>query len=948
MSQRAVRTSTGILGALDRATTLVRHTTVRQAWYDLGWHWLAGLATLLILDLILAVPVWFRWFGLIALVAYPIATAVHIRQKIANKEFPDEQAARLVEEGHPELDNALINAVQFQRVLDGTPDAQAGLMRHEISRAERAVETTSIDDVVSREGERKARVALFVSIGSWVAAIILIPGVVFTILPRLFAPWMDDLTPHFSLTKIEISPKGATVRYGGALVVSATLKGPIPEGLTLSTRSGKGDWADVPLESTEPGKYAITLSGLREDTWIVANGGGARSARYLVKVVLPPIAQSLQATYTYPAYTGQKEFTEAVGDKGIHGLRETKVNLQVTANRDLTGGELVMETGEGPAEHFILQVSDKDSKVATASFPITASGTFHVALASSDSQVNSDAARGKVVLDRDEHPNVWFNEPPKEIVVTPDMKVGLDVEADDDIGVNRIDLHRVVNGIADNAATLYEGIALKKAGNHLVMDMADLGVRPGDEITYYANAYDNDPGHPNYAETEAYKIKVLSAQDYEKLLKDQRDSEQLAREIGDIKDAIGSLADRQQDLADKMDKLQKELAKKPGDPSLAKQIEAAQAEQKKLQEEALQMARRLQDYAKSPSGSPIEKAIKEKVAEAAQGISKAANEGMKSAQKPGNPATAAQGAKQAADAMKRTANAADKSVGEAIKNIEKVMPLFQDVETFKSLLDRQGQLVLQARQFEQSSPNDDAARSKMEAIAAEQKQIQEELKALQEDFRRHAVDAQKDFPKAAGTAVKIADEIGRRQIPDLMGSASEKFGEQNGQDGFASAQKALEQMQAMVPQAGQCQSQCKGELDLKLNSSLGKSGLGQSLGMCSNPGMGSGNGQGIGSGAGGMNGGGSGMSGSGTSASSPVAYTMSTKSLAGSSGTKRTHATNRMEGRAAELSSDRIEVLPNGERKPPKASDSASKNYPPEYKKLIKDYFISVTKEKKP
>ncbi|MGV3616810.1 MAG: hypothetical protein ACO1SV_15900 [Fimbriimonas sp.] len=917
---------------------------MRQAWFELGGRWLAGLAGLLVFDLLVGVPVWVRWVGLFSLIVLPVFAILHIRGRIAKREFPEEHAARMVEEGHPELNNALINAVQFQRALDGAPDTQAGLMRREISRAEQAVATTSMDDVVSRQGERRARTILFAAMGAWIAGCALLPGVIFTILPRIFMPWMDDVTPPFSLTKIDINPKGATVRYGGTLVVSVALQGPVPESLTLGTRSGKREWSEVPLESTEPGKYAITLNGLREDTWIVAQGGGARSGRYLVRVVLPPVVQSMQATYTFPAYTALKETTEPVGENGVHGLRDTKVYLQITANRELTGGEFVFEPTEGAPQSFPLQIDPKDPRTAIAAFPITASGTFRVALASGDAQVNSDAAKGKVVLDRDQRPNVWFNEPPREIVVTPKMTVALDLEADDDNGVGRVDLHRVINGIADNEATVYEGEPVKRTGRRILMDMGDLGVRPGDEITYYANAYDNDPGRPNYAETEAYTIKVMSEEEYKQLLKDKRTADQLAREVADIKDALASLAERQRELAERMEKLAKELAAKPGDPKLQKAMEAAKQEQKKLQEEAERVAKQLEAYAKSPSGSQIEKALKEKVAEAAKELAQAASQAAKAAQS-SNPAEAAQSAKQAAEAMRKTSGATEKSVGKSIENIEKVAPLYQDVERFKALLDRQGQLVLQARQFEGNAPKDAAARSKMDAIAAEQERIKEDLKTLQDDLRRHAADAQKDFPKAAASAVKIADEIGRRQIADHMASAQEGFSQERGEDGFASAAKALEQMQAMMGQGGACQSNGKGELDIKLSQSLGKPGLGQSLAECMSPGVGTGSGTGAGSG--GQASGGAGTPSSGSAQGGAVAYTMSMQSLAGKSGSNRTQSQNRTPGTPAELSADRIEVLTKDAKTPPKASDGAGRGYPAEYRKLIKDYFISVTKEEK-
>lgn len=944
MSQQATLQG-NITTALGRAASLERHTTLRQAWFNLGSRWLGLLAGLTVLDLVLGVAVWVRWLALLSLLAYPAWAAWQIRRRIVERAVSEEHAARLLEEGNEGLDNAFINAVQFQKGLEGAPDFRADLMRREISRAEGALASTSVEEAVSRQGEHRAKSILIASFGAWVAACVLLPGMVFAVLPRIFAPWMDDITPPFSFTKIDIAPRGATVRYGGSLTVKVAVKGPVPEGLSLATRVRSKDWTSVPLESTEPREYALTLSDLREDTWIVAKGGNARSGRYLIRVALPPVADAVQATYVSPEYTHRPVLTEAVGEKGIHGFRNTKVTLRVNSNRDLAGGDLIIETDKGQT-HLPLQVDEKNSKAAIVTFPITAAGTFRIALASDDAQENPNAAQGKIALERDQNPNVWFEEPPQEIVVTPDMKVALRVLADDDIGVTRIDLHRVINDISDSGLTLYEGAPITRTGATLTLDLADLGVRPGDEITYYANAFDNDPGHPNFARTDSYSIHVVSRDEFEHLLKQQRNSEELAREVSNIKEAIDSLAERQQELADKMAKLQKALAQKPGDPSLAKQLAEAQKQQKSLQQEARQMAERLKEYSKSPSASDIEKALKEKVAQAAAGISQAANGAMQNAQS-SSLSAAAQSASQAAEALKKVAGDSAKSVGESIKNIEKVAPLFQDVERFKALFNRQTQLVIQAKEFEQSSTQDAAAQSKMQNIAAEQERVQDELKALQEDFRAHAAEAQKDFPKAAASALKIANEIGERHIPDLMGDAKGAFDKERGPEGFSAAQKALDQMQAMFGKGGACQGNCKGELDIKLQQSLGKSGLGQSLSACLNPGNGVGFGSGVGSGSGGMQSGGAGMAGGTSANNGPVAYTTDLKSLAGASGVKQSHSTNGFAGSEAALAPDRIENLTKTGDEPPRAADSANKAYPAEYRQLIKDYFISVTKEKK-
>ena len=949
MSHAGAIVAGGLKVVLERAAGQLRRTTDRAAWLNLGWRWLALLGALFTLDLLFALPVALRWVGLLGqagFIGWGVKGHIALRARWKGEE---QHTARMLEERHPELDSALINAVQFDKALPEAHGTQASLMRREIERAESVASQTQEEDAVDRSSERHALKLLAGFAGAWALVAVLFGGAFTTIIPRLFAPWMDDLTPPFSLTKIQISPAGAQVRFGGSLRIDVAVSGPTPEMLVLETRSGDGAQQRVELEGTEPGKYAAVLDGLKEDTWYCAIGGGTRSARYLAKVVLPPAVGELKARYTYPKYSGREVRTDVVDSQGIHALRGSKALIQVQANRALQGGELVLEYG-ARQERLPLSLDPKDPAKAFAEMRITENGTFRLSLTSDDSQQNPAAAKGKIVAERDEHPAIWIAEPASELVVTPNMKVRIQVVAEDDIGVRQVNLHRVINDISDVPVGLYNAAPVKHTEGEFVVDLGDLGVRPGDEITYYADAYDNDPGRPNYAETEPYKMRVVDEAEFKKMLEEQRTAEQLQKEIQDIKDAVSSLAAKQQELAERMDKLQKLLAKNPGDPSLQKQMKAAQAEQKALAEEAARMAEQLKEYANSPSASEIEAAIKKQVGQVAEQIAQAAQGPMKRAQG-SNPGQAAQAAKQAANALQKAADQTQQKVAKPIEHVEKVAPLFMDVERFKALLDLQGQLVRQARQFQDKAASSPQERSKLEHIAAQQERIKDELKQLQQDFRSHAADAQKDFPKAAASAMKIADEIGRRQIADHMQRGQDEFSKANGQRGFESAQLALKEMQAMMSQCKAGQGQCEGELDIKLSQSLGQSGLGQSLSDCLNPGMGQGMGTGQGRGMSGSRKGstpnGAGGQMGGYTMRGPSAYVMTTRQLRSGGGLKRMTNKSRAPGQPADLAPESVEYMKNPNSKPPQAADSAAGGYPAEYRKLIKDYFKSVTKEKR-
>src|SRR5204863_372585 len=154
-------------------------------------------------------------------------------------------------------------------------------------------------------------------------------------------------------------------------------------------------------------------------------------------------------------------------------------------------------------------------------FTLHHGGTFRIDLESADGLRARNAAHGKLILLRDEKPVVSISQPGMNALATPAMKIPLRVEAEDDIGIQRIELHRIVNDGTDFAAPIQAtaGPHVDAAGR---MDLSQLNAKPGDVIRYWATAYDSDPGRSHTADSDRYWIWVVSKEDYRKALERQR------------------------------------------------------------------------------------------------------------------------------------------------------------------------------------------------------------------------------------------------------------------------------------------------------------------------------------------------------------------------------------------------------------------------------------------
>src|SRR5207244_9927613 len=89
--------------ALEETAVQVHRTIVRDAWYGLLWRWLALVAGLFVLDLLLGLPVWLRWAGLMGQAGFVLWSLRALLTRRARRRVEAYGGARLVGERPPGL-----------------------------------------------------------------------------------------------------------------------------------------------------------------------------------------------------------------------------------------------------------------------------------------------------------------------------------------------------------------------------------------------------------------------------------------------------------------------------------------------------------------------------------------------------------------------------------------------------------------------------------------------------------------------------------------------------------------------------------------------------------------------------------------------------------------------------------------------------------------------------
>src|SRR5439155_9865839 len=93
----------------------------------------------------------------------------------------------------------------------------------------------------------------------------------------------------------------------------------------------------------------------------------------------------------------------------------------------------------------------------------------------------------------DQTPSVSFAKPGRDTQATAVEEVFTEVRADDDFGVKQVQMFYSVNGGPEKTIGLFGGAkALTEVTATHTIYLEELGLQPGDFVSYYAKATDND------------------------------------------------------------------------------------------------------------------------------------------------------------------------------------------------------------------------------------------------------------------------------------------------------------------------------------------------------------------------------------------------------------------------------------------------------------------------
>ena len=528
----------------------------------------------------------------VAYVAILGVTAVFLVRPLVRR-VPDQRVALYLEEHEPSLDAAVVSAVEQRETRPGrVPQSDAlakGVAAAALARL-RAVERGR--RVERRELQRGSAVLG----GALLAVIVLLlagPAFLRHGARALFAPWRsaEAAMPY----TVQVAPGDTTIPRGGDLEVHARLGGFDAEEATLVATRGAGDPERIAMpRGADSAQFTIRLFDLDQQTEYYVEAGPVRSAAFRIAVADLPSVKQIDLEYRYPEYTRLAPHRlEDGGD--IAAVRATKVTVDITTTIMTTAGRIVLDGKD------TIPLAPADSGKLAGEITVSRSGFYKVELADAAGRYVPASLDYAIDMLDDGAPSVSITKPGRDAKVSSLEEVFIEARAEDDFGVQRLELVYSVNGGEQKKVALHGGRGLKEVSAGHTLYLEEMTLEPGDVISYFARATDADRAGAKTATTDIYFLEVRPFN------REYRQAEQAGGAGSSRGDAAaGALSQRQREIIAATFKTVRDRAS-TSDKETRENISTILLSQGRLREQVVTLEQRLQQRGVLGADSTMEK-----------------------------------------------------------------------------------------------------------------------------------------------------------------------------------------------------------------------------------------------------------------------------------------------------------------------------------------------------
>jgi uncharacterized protein DUF4175 len=435
----------------------------------------------------LYLPVWSRItidslfvaLGLSSLVAWVIIPLAKMGR--LGKVISHEQAANIIGRHFPEISDRLLNILQLRRHPDNNSSRE--LAEASITQKIGQISVVPITKAIDLSKNRKYLPYLLPLVLAGVFILVAAPNVFREGSSRLLQPTKAFEKPSPFLFTIK-NPSLIALRNADFTITVETKGIALPQEAFIEIGSER-----VPMQPLESHAFQYTFKNVTEQVNFRFYAAGFYSSSNTLKVVQRPVLKSFKVQINYPAYIGKPNET-----------RTSLSDMTLPVGTTVTWA-LVTDHTDGATIHFGAGTPvalNNSSSLFSYQYRFLNDTAYTITLNNKAAGV-ADSYRYQVQVIPDQFPVIQVQQFKDTVSGKQILLTG---SAGDDYGITRVSFNYEISD--KNKPVLSKSIPVKIAPGSMAtfqqyFDIQSLNLQPGQKLTYYIEAWDNDGVHGSKA-----------------------------------------------------------------------------------------------------------------------------------------------------------------------------------------------------------------------------------------------------------------------------------------------------------------------------------------------------------------------------------------------------------------------------------------------------------------
>lgn len=290
-----------------------------------------------------------------------------------------------------------------------------------------------------------------------------------------------------------VKPASATVEQGITITPSITFTGEkTPETVTLAFKTDVEDsYRNRPMDRVDTQVFESGEIDVTNSLSYYIEMDEFQSELYRLDVEVQPRFDTLLATVVPPAYTQIPPRNLEYPFTNISVYPGSEINFKGTFNKPVRSLVLISE-----ADSLAFPESEPDTlRSFEAAISPVASDTITFTMEDYDGLTNQNPFRTIIRINEDEAPTVVIREPSSSVMMNEPGELNIVYQATDDFGIERAELNwELSRAYVDEPERARIRLKTPQNGriSRYTWDLAEIGLRPRDEVRFTIRAIDND------------------------------------------------------------------------------------------------------------------------------------------------------------------------------------------------------------------------------------------------------------------------------------------------------------------------------------------------------------------------------------------------------------------------------------------------------------------------